>query len=106
MNENVLNEHLFIGGSADGKRLTVEQGARRHEVASVARENSEPTGIGEAVSDPRPHPVPVVETYEEITVTHEGSNHTVYALNAMTSEGILQQLPKHFGTGATFKWGA
>lgn len=106
MSENALNEHLFIGGSANGKRLPVEHGARRHQVASVANENEEPADVGEVIGDPRPHAVPVVETYEAITVSHGHGSETAYALNALTPEAIRPQIVKHFGADATFEWGA
>ncbi len=106
MNENPLIEHLFIGGSADGKWLPVEHCARRHQIESVAKVNDEPTETGEVVGDPRPRAVPVVETYEEIKVAQGGKNHTAYALNALKPEGIHMELAKHFGPGATFEWGA
>ena len=101
-----MEEHLFLGGSADGKWLPVDHGARRHEVTSVAAVNDEPSKVGEVIGDPRPHAVPVVETYEAITVSHGGGSETAYALNAMTPEAVRPQVVKHFGADATFEWGA
>ena len=106
MSENALNNHLFLGGSVDGKRLPVEQGARRHQIESVANDNAEPAAIGKGVNDPRPQRVPVVETYEAITVSHGGNDDIVYVLNALTPEGTRHQVMKHFGSDATFEEGA
>ncbi len=100
MTENETNTCLFVGGSADGKRIAVDDPTSKFEYRSIARvPETHEIHFG---GDPKHDKLAVVETYLPLRTEHEGKPATVFALNVLTDESIEAQLTKHFGVGTSF----
>ena len=91
---------LFIGGTADGERLPVDDIRTEHRILSLADVMNDPHALDDG--DPRPEKTPVVEIYTPIHVTHDAGTDTVFALNGLGDDGIDVQLVKDFGPEAVF----
>jgi len=101
MVKNSILESLFIGGTADGRRLPVNDCFEEYHLPSVANLPDGSEASDDA--DPRPNKVPVVEVYLPVAVKHDDGVETVFALNALTDEAVQVQVVKHFGSEASFR---
>jgi hypothetical protein len=100
MSENLTQECLFIGGSADGMRIRVDTSLFEQPISSeshLPKLHSETPEEALADGNPVPPETTVYEIYERLDVENDGEEITVYALNSMTPEMIDVQLTKHFG---------
>jgi len=100
MSENLIQECLFIGGSADGKRINVDVSLFEQKISTAShlpKMHSETPEEALADGNPVPPDTTVYEIYERLDVESDGEEIPVYALNILTPEMIDVQLAKHFG---------
>ena len=91
---------LFIGGTADGERIVVNDKRSEHRIASLAPVSYDPHALDDG--DPRPETVPVEEIYMPCEGDLGNDTETVFALNALNRDAITMRLVKHFGSDVTF----
>lgn len=101
MSENPMTTCLFIGGTADGQRLSVKNTYAQQRIRSRAGFIHEPHP--HADGDPRPETTSVVETYLPCEAIFGKSTEMFFALNALSDHAINMQLVKHFGADAFFR---
>lgn len=98
MTENPHSECLFIGGSADGKRLKVDSSKMELRIPSLSPQPALQDPIARALDDdPVPDESVVYEVYRRVDVETDAGETVVYALNGLTEDAITVQLTKHFG---------
>lgn len=99
MTENAKHECLFIGGSADGKRLEVDSTKIEIRLPSLSSQPALQDPVARANdNDPVPDESVVYEIYRRLDVESDSGEIPVYALNGLTEEAITVQLTKHFGS--------
>jgi len=99
MAENQTTDCFFIGGTADGKWLPVADLRSEFRVTSQADQTNDPHALEDG--DPRPEKERVVETYFPVTVSHGGTQSTVFALKIISDGRIMVQVARHYGADAT-----
>jgi hypothetical protein len=99
MPENLNTECLFIGGSVDGERLSVNSSLLEQRISSHTHLPAlhDPEARA-ADDDPVPDESEVFEIYRRVEVEHETGEAIVYALNGLSEDAITVQLVKHFGS--------
>ena len=100
MPENLTQECLFVGGSADGKWLSVDSSLFQQKVPTFShlpKLHAETPEEALADGNPIPEDTAVYEIYERLDVETDDQEMVVYALNSLTEEMIDVQLVKHFG---------
>lgn len=101
MTDNPTPKYLFIGGTADGQRIVVDDPHAEHRIRSSTGPTLHSHAKGHG--DPRREPTPVTETYLPCEVPHGDDTETVFALNALSDHAISLHLARYFGTGTTFR---
>lgn len=98
MNENTLNDCLFIGGTADGEWLEVDSSKTELKLPSLSGQPALQDPVARALdNDPIPDETVVYEIYRRIEVEGEDGTIHVYALNALSPEAVQVQMVKYFG---------
>ncbi len=90
---------LFIGGSADGKRLEVDSSQLEIRLPSLSGQPALQDPVARALDDdPIPDESVVYEIYQKLDVESDAGDTVVYALNGLGEEAISGHLTKHFGS--------
>ncbi len=98
MTQAAKQECLFIGGSADGRRLTVDSTQLEIRLPSLSQQPALQDPVARAMDDdPVPDESVVHEVYQRLEVDADAGLVFVYALNSLSADAIDIQLTKHFG---------
>jgi hypothetical protein len=99
MTEKPENECLFIGGTADGKRLAVDPSQAEQRVPSKSHLPAMHDPAARALDDdPVPDESVAVEVYRRMEVVHGGETSVIFAMKNLSEDGVRRRLPKYFGT--------